>query len=61
MNNENVSIAQKEVWEWKEALYEEVKDMTIGDALEYLVKKGAKVSEREGLNNKKKTSTSNSM
>lgn len=56
MNKENVSKAQIEVWEWKEALYQEVKDMSIGDALDYLVRKGAEVSLRESITSKGKAS-----
>ena len=45
--NETKSL--KEVWEWKEQLSEEVKDMDTASALAYLIEKSAKTVERLGL------------
>ena len=35
----NISKAQLEVWEWKNALHEEIKDMELDKGLEYLLNK----------------------
>jgi len=40
-----VSKAQKEVLEWKQTLYEEIKDMSTADGLKYLLEKGKKTAE----------------
>ncbi len=39
MKNDFVSKALKEVWEWKEALYQEVKGLPVPEAIDYLLKK----------------------
>ncbi|MBI5206731.1 MAG: hypothetical protein HY934_02960 [Candidatus Firestonebacteria bacterium] len=52
MKNEKVSKAQLEVWEWKDALYNEVKNMEIGQALKYLIKKSEKTVKALSLKNK---------
>jgi len=36
--------AQQEVWEWKQTLYKEIKDMSMTDGLNYLLKKGQEVN-----------------
>ena len=46
MKDYKISKAQLEVWEWKESLYQEVKDMSIKDALRYIIEKGARVSKK---------------
>jgi len=35
-----VSKAQLEVWEWKEKAYEEIKDLPLGERINYIQKKG---------------------
>ena len=37
MNN-NISKAQEEVWEWKEKAYEQIKDMPLRKALDFILK-----------------------
>ncbi|MCK4613971.1 MAG: hypothetical protein KAU14_04135 [Thermoplasmata archaeon] len=44
-----VSKAMKEVWEWKEAVYQETKDMSTREGLEYIQKEVDKMLEEEGL------------
>ncbi len=39
MNNDFISKSLKEVWEWKDALYREVKDLPVPEAIDYLLKK----------------------
>ncbi len=39
MKNNFVYRALKEVWEWKEPLYQEVKDLPVPEAIYYLLKK----------------------
>ncbi len=41
-----VSKAQTEVWEWKEALYNETKHLALSERIEYLIKKAQKSSLR---------------
>jgi hypothetical protein len=38
--------AQREVWEWKQTLYEEIKNMSMADGLSYLLEKGRKTALR---------------
>ena len=38
-----VSEAQKEVWEWKERLYEETKHLSMADMLNYINEKTKKL------------------
>jgi translation elongation factor EF-Ts len=38
--------AQQEVWDCKQALYEEIKDMSMADGLNYLLEKGQKATIR---------------
>ncbi|MBI3193939.1 MAG: hypothetical protein HYZ34_05635 [Ignavibacteriae bacterium] len=40
----NISKAQLEVWEWKNALHEEIKNMGLEEGLDYLLKKSRKVA-----------------
>ena len=40
-----VSEAQKEVWEWKEALYEEIKDLPKDEQLKHLIAGAKKIRE----------------
>jgi hypothetical protein len=42
----NISKAQLEVWRWKEALYEEIKNIPEKDRIDYIQKKVAKTVER---------------
>ncbi len=44
-----ISRAQKEVWEWKESIYEDTKHMTIRERLEFIKKEVAEMLEKEGL------------
>jgi hypothetical protein len=53
--SEHISKAQIEVWEWKNTLHEEIKNMPIENGLRYLVAKGAQV--RKELDKNKKTSS----
>ena len=46
---EKVSKALKEVWEWKESVYQETKDMTTKEGLEYIRNEANKILEEEGL------------
>lgn len=39
MKNKFFSKSQEEVWEWKESLYQEVKDLPVPEAIDYLLKK----------------------
>jgi len=39
MKNDFVSKSLKEVWEWKESLYQEVKDLPVPEAIDYLLQK----------------------
>lgn len=51
MSKNAASKAQLEVWSWKEALHDEIKDMTLRDGIRHLLKKGSdyrKVLESEG-------------
>ena len=41
--------AQQEVWEWKQNLYEEIKNMNMTDGLNYLLEKGRKAALRNNL------------
>ncbi len=52
MKNYRISNAQLEVWEWKESLYQEVKNMSIKDALKYIIEKGANISKQIKKKNK---------
>jgi len=38
--------AQREVWEWKQTLNEEIKNMSLADGLNYLLEKGRKTDIR---------------
>ena len=38
-----ISKAQEEVWQWKESLYEQVKNMETKDGIHYLLEKAAKI------------------
>lgn len=40
-----VPKAQQEVWEMKQRLYEEIKDMSTADSLKYLLEKSQKTVE----------------
>ena len=44
-----VSRAMEEVWEWKEAVYEETKHMTTKERLEYIRKEVDRMLEEEGM------------
>ena len=46
---EKVSKALKEVWEWKESVYQETKDMTTKEGLEYIKNEANRILEEEGL------------
>ena len=46
---EKVSKALKEVWEWKEAVYEETKHMTTRERLEYIRNEANQILEEEGM------------
>jgi len=46
---EKVSKALKEVWEWKEAVYEETKHMTTRERLEYIRNEANLILEEEGM------------
>jgi hypothetical protein len=50
-----VPKAQQEVWEMKQRLYEEIKDMSTADSLKYLLEKSQKTV--EPLRQKIRTST----
>jgi hypothetical protein len=40
-----ISKSQIDVWEWKESIHEEVKDLNIEDGLKYIIKKSIKTKE----------------
>ena len=40
-----VSEAQREVWEWKEALYQEIKDLPGEEQLKYIIEKTKETKE----------------
>ncbi|MEO8513334.1 MAG: hypothetical protein ABI543_07230 [Ignavibacteria bacterium] len=42
----NISKAQIEVWDWKDSLYEEIKDIPDSQKIDYIHKKTAKTIER---------------
>ena len=44
-NHCEISKSQIEVWEWKESIHEEVKDLSIEDGLKYIIKKSIKTKE----------------
>ena len=44
-----VSKALEEVWEWKEAVYQETKHMTTRERLEYIKKEIDEMLEEEGV------------
>lgn len=46
MTKDNTSKAQLEVWEWKEALYEELKDIPDSKKIEFILRKTASTVER---------------
>ncbi len=46
MIKSNVSKAQIEVWEWKESLYEEIKNIPDNKKLDFIHKKTANTIER---------------
>lgn len=46
---QKISKSQQEVWEWKENLYEEIKNMSTAEGLNYLLKKGRKAVVRNNL------------
>lgn len=51
MNDKTISKAQLEVWAWKEALHDEIKDMPLTEGLHHIIKKGSdyrKELEHEG-------------
>lgn len=54
INDKKVSKAQLEVWEWKDKLYNEVKNMNSKEALKYLVKKSEKTVESLKLSQESK-------
>lgn len=41
-----VSRAQKEVWEWKEKLYAQIKDLPKGEQLKYIVSQAKETVEK---------------
>ncbi len=41
----NISKAQLEVWEWKNRLYEEIKDLPENEQLKYIINKVKKTVE----------------
>ena len=43
-----VSQALKRVWEWKEAIYQDVKDLTPAERIEYYRKASREFEERTG-------------
>jgi len=47
--NLKVSKAQKEVWEWKESVYEDTKHMSTREGLEFIKKEVDEMLEKEGL------------
>ncbi|MBI5216491.1 MAG: hypothetical protein HY960_12140 [Ignavibacteriae bacterium] len=50
--NEHISKAQREVWDWKNELHNEIKDMELEKGIEYLLKKVELVAhqcEQQGL------------
>ena len=49
----NISKAQQEVWEWKEKAYEQIKDMPMKKALEFILENTSDIIEQI----KKKQST----
>ncbi|MCF7838272.1 MAG: hypothetical protein K9N49_06545 [Candidatus Marinimicrobia bacterium] len=44
-----ISRAQREVWEWKEAAYKEVKCLTRREALRELLRKAENAAKAEGM------------
>ncbi len=53
-NTGQVSKAQQEVWELKQRLYEEIKEMSTADSLKYLLEKSQKTVAR--IRRKERTS-----
>lgn len=53
-----VSQAQKEVWEWKEKLYEDTKHLSTREAFEYIINKTKKQVEELKTNQKENTDKS---
>lgn len=52
--NDKISKAQLEVWEWKDALYNEVKRMKLKDGIKYLLEKALRIRKDLEKNNKLK-------
>ncbi len=41
-----ISKAQKDVWEWKEKLYEQIKDLPKGEQLKYIISQAKETVEK---------------
>jgi hypothetical protein len=46
MTKANISKSQLEVWEWKEKLYEEIKDIPDDKKIDYIIKKTSETVNR---------------
>ena len=58
MNNKDVSKAQIEVWEWKQALHDEIKDLPLEEGLHHILAKGARLRKELEKSGKLKKSLS---
>jgi hypothetical protein len=45
----NVSAALREVWEWKDAVYQETKHLSTAEALDYILEQGGKIARQLNL------------
>jgi len=45
----NVSRAQREVWQWKDAVYQDTQHLSTAEALEYILKQGGEIARRLNL------------
>lgn len=47
--SDSVPRALREVWEWKQAVYQETKHLSTAEALEYVLKEGGKIARQLNL------------
>lgn len=45
-DDNQVSKAQKDVWEWKEKLYEQIKDLPKGEQLKFIISRAKETVEK---------------
>lgn len=54
-----VDKSLQEVWDWKDALYEETKNMTMKERIKYLNEKGEEIEKKYNLNLRSQSAKNN--